>query len=677
MKKLTDNVCYTKGIGPKKAKLLEKLNIHTLEDVLNTYPRDYEDRTHIVPISELAEGEKMTIRAVVGTEPNLKHIRSGMDITKFMVYDDTGTLEITYFNNKYAVSLIRRGTEYLFYGRVQVYGNKITMTSPVYEKCDEDTKGKIVPIYPLTAGISQYDFERLSQDALSCEFPKDNDPIPQNILEKYDLLPLDKAINKIHRPQSIDDIANARRRIVFEELFLLCCGLNQMKHHREHEQGAIFEDTNLDDFWSLIGFKPTKAQFRAVSDLIKDVKSGKPMNRLIQGDVGSGKTAVAAALCMLAVKNGYQAAVMAPTEILAAQHEQSLAPIFAKLGMETVILTGSMGVKVKREALEKIEQGYANVVIGTHALIQKGVKFAKLGAVVADEQHRFGVNQRAMLREKGDHPHTLVMSATPIPRTLALIMYGDLDVSIIDELPPNRTPVETFAVGERMRSRVYDFMEKMILDGGQVYVVCPLVEEGELLLKNTENYAKSLAKVFPHRKIGVLHGKMKSSEKESVMKLFASGKLDILVATTVIEVGVNVPNASLMVVEDADRFGLSQLHQLRGRVGRGKRRSYCIFFGADKSLSSKQRLSVLTKTNDGFEVARADLAQRGPGDFFGNRQHGLPTLKNVDIISDMQAMEQARYEAEIILNNDENLENYPVLKNRIERMFEVTGGTFN
>lgn len=677
MKKLTDNVCYTKGIGPKKAKLLEKLNIHTLEDVLNTYPRDYEDRTHITPISELVEGEKMTIRAIVGTEPSVKHIRNGMDITKCTVYDDTGTLEITYFNNKYAAALLRRGEEYLFYGRVQEYGNRLTMTSPVHEKCDENTKGKIVPVYPLTAGISQYDFEKLSHDALDCEFPKDNDPIPNAVLEKYNLLPLDKAISQIHRPQTMDDIANARRRIVFEELFLLCCGLNQMKQHRKHEQGVVFKNTNLDDFWNLIGFKPTNAQIRAVSDLIKDVKSGKPMNRLIQGDVGSGKTAVAAALCMLAVKNGYQAAVMAPTEILASQHEQSLAPIFAKLGIQTVILTGSMGAKIKREALEKIENGTGSVVIGTHALIQKGVKFARLGAVVADEQHRFGVNQRAMLREKGDHPHTLVMSATPIPRTLALIMYGDLDVSIIDELPPNRTPVETYAVGEKMRRRVFGFMEKQILTGGQVYVVCPLVEEGELMLKNTENYAKSLAKVFPHRRIGVLHGKMKPSEKENVMELFASGKLDILVSTTVIEVGVNVPNASLMVVEDADRFGLSQLHQLRGRVGRGKRKSYCIFFGADKSLMAKQRLGILTQTNDGFEVARADLAQRGPGDFFGNRQHGLPTLKNVDIISDMQAMEQARYEAEIILNNDENLENYPVLKNRIERMFEVTGGNFN
>ncbi len=678
-KKLTNDVCFVKGIGPRKAKMLEKMNIHTLADVLETYPRDYEDRTHITPISELIEGEKMAVRAVVATQPNVRHIRKGMDITKCTVYDDTGTLEIVYFNNKYTAAQLKRGTEYLFYGRVQIYGRQFSMLSPVHEKCEENSKGRIVPVYPLTAGISQQDFQRLSDAALSCKISENADPIPKNILEKYDLPPLNRAIYQIHRPENIHQVSKARRRIMFEELFLLCCGLNQMKQHRHHEQGLIFQNVNLDDFWKMIEFKPTNAQLRAVNDCVKDVQSSKPMNRLIQGDVGSGKTLVAAALCMLAVKNGYQAAVMAPTEILANQHEQSLSPIFAKLGIETVLLTGSMGVKAKREALEKIEQGYAKVVIGTHALIQKGVNFAKLGAVVADEQHRFGVNQRAMLREKGEHPHTLVMSATPIPRTLALIMYGDLDVSIIDELPPNRTPVETYAVGEKMRKRIIAFMEKQIEDGGQVYVVCPLIEEGEsdLELKSAEEYAQKLAKVLPHRRIGVLHGRMKPSEKDSVMQMFASGKMDILVATTVIEVGVNVPNASLMVVEDANRFGLSQLHQLRGRVGRGKRKSYCIFFGADKGMVARQRLGVLTQTNDGFEVARADLAQRGPGDFFGNRQHGLPTLKNVDVIADIQAMEQARYEAETLLESDPELEHYPVLKKRIERMFNAAGGTFN
>lgn len=677
--KLETNVQFVSGIGPKKANLLYKMNIHSLGDVLETYPRDYEDRSKIVPISELIDGEKMAIRAIVGTTPRVSHVRKGMDITKCTVYDDSGTLEIVYFNNKYTATQLKQGEEYLFYGRVQSYGRKYSMSSPAYEKSTNGQNGRIVPVYPLTAGITQQDFQKLSDSALNCEISQTDDPIPQNILEKYSLPSINRAIFQIHRPQSMEQVYVARRRIVFEQLFLLCCGLNQMKQHRKYEKGYIFENTNLDSFWKVIDFKPTNAQLRAVNDCIKDVKTGKPMNRLVQGDVGSGKTVVAAALCMLAVQNGYQAAVMTPTEILATQHEQSLSVIFARLGIETVLLTGSMGAKAKREALYKIENSIAKVVIGTHALIQKGVNFANLGVVVADEQHRFGVNQRAMLREKGNHPHTLVMSATPIPRTLALIMYGDLDVSIIDELPPNRTPVETYAVGEKMRKRILIFMEKQLILGGQVYVVCPLIEEGEgdLELKSAENYAKALEKVFSHRRIGVLHGRMKASEKDEVMHRFANGEIDILVATTVIEVGVNVPNACLMVVEDANRFGLSQLHQLRGRVGRGNRKSYCIFFGADKSLTARQRLGILAKTNDGFEVARADLAQRGPGDFFGNRQHGLPMLKNVDIITDIQAMEQARYEAEILLEKDPNLENYPVLKQRIQRMFDLAGGTFN
>lgn len=396
------------------------------------------------------------------------------------------------------------------------------------------------------------------------------------------------------------------------------------------------------------------------------------MNRLVQGDVGSGKTVVAAALCVLAAQNGWQAALMAPTEILAAQHEQSLAPLFAALGFSCVLLTGSMGAAEKREKHAEIASGKAQIVIGTHALIQKEVEFRNLGAVVADEQHRFGVGQRATLRQKGGQPHTLVMSATPIPRTLALILYGDLDVSVLDELPPGRQPVETYAVGEKMRPRIYRFMEKQILDGGQVYVVCPLVEEGELPLKSAEQHVLALRRALPHRRVALLHGRMKQADKDAVMAAFSAGEADILVATTVIEVGVNVPNANLMVVEDGDRFGLSQLHQLRGRVGRGKRQSYCILFGKDKGEKARERLKILCGTNDGFEIARADLAQRGPGDFFGQRQHGLPALHVADLAADLALMQSAREEAERLLADDPGMEHYPELRARVERMFRST-----
>ena len=429
-----------------------------------------------------------------------------------------------------------------------------------------------------------------------------------------------------------------------------------------------------DAFWKLLPFAPTGAQKRAAQEIWNDIRSGKPMNRLVQGDVGSGKTVLAAVLCYLAVQNGYQAAIMAPTEILASQHMESLGPIFAQQGITCAVLSGSMTPKQKRECKEKIAAGEIQVVIGTHALIQKDVTFHRLGAVVADEQHRFGVDQRATLHEKGERPHTLVMSATPIPRTLALILYGDLDVSIVDEVPPGRTPVETFAVGEKMRQRIYAFIDKQIAEGGQVYVVCPLVEDGELPLKSAEEHGAALQKILPHRRIGILHGKMRPAEKDVVMNAFAAGELDILVATTVIEVGVNVPNACLMVIEDADRFGLSQLHQLRGRVGRGKRKSYCVCFGADKGEQAKQRLKILCQTNDGFEIARADLAQRGPGDFFGKRQHGLPMLKMADIAGDLALMQSAKEEAEKLLSDDPTLQAHPALRERVERMFRNDHG---
>lgn len=670
---LTDSIRTVKGIGPKKAMLLEKMSIRTLRDALECYPRDYEDRTHIVPVARVKEGEKVSVCAVVGTQPLTKCIRKGMEITRFRVFDTSGTLTITYYNNRYAVAGLREGQEYLFYGRIQGQGAQRTMVCPACEPVLQDRQPpkRVVPVYPLTAGITQKDMERVTQAALMQQDAQKTDWMPAEIVARYALLPLAQAVQCIHRPKSMQEVERARKRIVFEELFLLSCGLALLKERRVETVGYRFDSGSPDDVWTLLPFAPTGAQRRAAQEIWQDVRSGRPMNRLVQGDVGCGKTVLAAVLCSLAARNGYQSAILAPTEILAAQHFASLEPLFKKQGISCTLLLGSMRARDKQQCKRQIADGTISVVIGTHALIQKDVAFDRLGAIVADEQHRFGVAQRAALFEKGDAPHMLVMSATPIPRTLALLLYGDLDVSVIDELPPGRTPVETYAVGQRMRPRIEAFIEKQLRAGGQVYVVCPLVEEGELNLKSVEEHGAALQKVLPHRKIGIVHGRMKAQDKEKVMDAFVAGQIEILVATTVIEVGVNVPNATLMVIEDADRFGLSQLHQLRGRVGRGARQSYCICFGADKGAQAKQRLDVLCATNDGFAIAQADLAQRGPGDFFGKRQHGLPLLKMADLAHDLVWMQQAKQEAEYLLNQDPALAQHPALRERVVRLFET------
>ena len=671
MPALDDSIQFVKGIGPKKAKLFEKLHIRTLRDALETYPRDYEDRTRITRIADIDAEDKYAIRAVVGTEPKVNRIRKGLTLVKCTIFDESGSLNVTYFNNPYAAALLRVGQEYVFYGKVQGWGRGRTLISPQSEKVAPDAAhpGRIVPVYPLTAGLTQRDMERVTDAALAAVPGGWPDPLPEVLRAKYRLLDAADALAAIHRPQTADEVGQARRRMVFEELFLLCCGLQQLKERRKADTGIVFAQNGLDAFFETLPFSPTGAQRRAIAEIAADCASGRPMNRLVQGDVGSGKTVVAAALCALAAQNGWQAAFMAPTEILAAQHAETLAPMLEKLGISCTLLTGSMTAAQKRAALAAIETGAAQVVVGTHALIQQGVTFHRLGAVVADEQHRFGVAQRAALSAKGETPHVLVMSATPIPRTLALILYGDLDVSVLDEIPPGRSPVETYAVGQNMRKRITAFIDKQVEAGGQAYVVCPLVEEGETGLKSAEQHAKDLQAALPHRRIAVLHGRMKNADKEQVMRDFAARQYDILVATTVIEVGVDVPNANLMVVEDADRFGLSQLHQLRGRVGRGTRQSYCIFFGADKGDAARERLKILCRTGDGFEVARADLAQRGPGDFFGRRQHGLPALHVADLAADLALMQDAREEAEAILQHDPALGGYPVLRARVERMF--------
>ncbi len=680
MPALDDSIQFVKGIGPKKAALFQKLQIHTLRDALETYPRDYEDRTRITRIADIQTEDKYAIRAVVGTEPRVNRIRKGMTLVKCTIFDDSGSLAVTFFNNPYAAALLHVGQEYLFYGRVQGYGRGRTLISPQAEKLSADAShpGRIVPVYPLTAGLTQRDLARVTEAALAAVPGDWPDPLPEVLRAKYRLPDAADALAAIHRPQTAEDVSQARRRMVFEELFLLCCGLQQLRERRRADPGIRFVSHGLDAFFDILPFAPTGAQRRAIREIAADCASGRPMNRLVQGDVGAGKTVVAAALCVLAAQNGWQSAFMAPTEILAAQHAETLAPLLAQLGITVTLLTGSMSAAQKRSALTAVESGAAQVVVGTHALIQQSVAFHRLGAVIADEQHRFGVAQRAALSAKGSAPHVLVMSATPIPRTLALILYGDLDVSVLDEIPPGRRPVETYAVGENMRRRITAFIDKQIAAGGQAYVVCPLVEEGELNLKSAEQHAKDLQATLPHRRVAVLHGRMKNAEKEQVMRDFAAARYDILVATTVIEVGVDVPNANLMVVEDADRFGLSQLHQLRGRVGRGSRQSYCVFFGADKGQTARERLKILCRTGDGFEIARADLAQRGPGDFFGRRQHGLPALHVADPIADLALMQSAREEAEALLAADPALHGYPLLRDRVQRMFrEENGEAFN
>ena len=673
MPAITDSVQFVKGIGPKKVKLFEKLHISTLQDALETYPRDYEDRTQITRIADIANEDRYAVRAILGTEPKVSRIRKGMTLVKCTIFDESGSLGVTWFNQPYITAQLRVGQEYLFYGRVQGCGRARQMISPQAEKVAENDRnpGRIVPVYPLTAGLTQRDMARVTEAALDA-VPEDwPDPLPEVLRVKYRLPDAADALAAIHRPKNREDVNEARRRMVFEELFLLCCGLQQLKERRRADSGILFRGDRLEEFFAALPFAPTGAQRRAIMEIAADCASGRPMNRLVQGDVGSGKTVVAAALCALAAQNGWQAAFMAPTEILAAQHAETLSPMLGKLGLTCTLLTGSMTAAQKRAALAAIESGAASVVVGTHALIQQSVVFHRLGAVIADEQHRFGVAQRAALSAKGEMPHVLVMSATPIPRTLALIMYGDLDVSILDETPPGRSPVETYAVGENMRRRITAFIEKQLAAGGQVYVVCPLVEDGEgdSRLKSAEQHAKDLQAQLPHRRVAVLHGRMKNAEKDAVMRDFAAQKYDILVATTVIEVGVDVPNANLMVVEDADRFGLSQLHQLRGRVGRGTRQSYCVFFGADKGATARERLKILCKTNDGFEIARADLSQRGPGDFFGRRQHGLPALHVADLAADLALMQNAREEAEALLAADPSLSGWPLLKERVHRMF--------
>ncbi len=664
---LGDSIATVKGFGPKRVEALHRAKIFTLQDALLTYPSRYEDRSVITPIAACVAGEAVCVRAVIGTQPTFHRLRAGMEMSKLRVFDESGSMEVTYFHNRYAAQALQLGHEYLLYGVVKQVGKQWTMTNPTAQLAPaEGEGGGITPIYPLVNGVHQADMYKLTTAAVACVKGDLPDPIPQVLCEKYEFPILYDAIDTIHRPQSMQDLADARRRMLFEDIFVMCCALQQLRGLRQQEQGLLFLEGDIATYCNQLAFTPTQAQSRVMEEILHDLRSGQLMNRMVQGDVGSGKTVVAALGCYLAVANGYQAAFMAPTEILATQHLQSLTPLFHALGMRVAVLLGSQTAKQKREVKAQMAAGHVDVVIGTHALVQEDVIFANLGLVVTDEQHRFGVGQRNALMRKGTQPHTIVMSATPIPRTLALMLYGDLDVSVIDQLPPNRKPIETYVVGEKMRDRVYAFVQKQVKAGGQVYVVCPLVEQGESQLTSAQEHMQKMQENCQHLRIGLLHGRMKGADKETVMQAFAVGDLDVLVSTTVIEVGVNVPNATLMVVEDGQQFGLSQLHQLRGRVGRGERQSYCICFGADKGDVAKARLKILASTTDGFEISKADLALRGSGDFLGTRQSGLPAVHMGDMAQDLQLMQHAQTEAQAIYEKDPQLQTYPILHKRVE-----------
>lgn len=647
------DIRYLKGVGEKRAELFAKKGIFTVEDLLYFFPRTYEDRTKIKYIADCENGENVCVRVSVYSPAREVRIRRNMTIYSMIVSDESGVMSVVWYNNRFVKDAFKTGETYILYGKITFNRNKVEMVNPMFERGDGGKyTGKIVPIYPLTESLKQKTVQSVMEEALK-ETGRMEEYIPDSIREKYKIAEINYAMKNIHFPDDFEGYNTARRRFVFEELLMLQLALFYIKGSTEKKNGIVFGDTDTDEFINSLPFSLTDAQKRTLDEILKDCSGGGVMNRLVQGDVGSGKTAVSAGAIYAAVKNGTQAAMMAPTEILAVQHKETLDAFFEDFDINVVLLTGSMTAAEKRNAYAMIESGEADVVVGTHAIIQKQVKFKRLGLVVADEQHRFGVEQRAKLSEKGENPHMLIMSATPIPRTLALILYGDLDISVIDELPPGRKAVKTYAVGENMRERITAFIEKNINLGTQVYVVCPLVEETEKSdLKDAENLSQKLQRIFPQFKVGLVYGKMKNSLKEDIMNAFAAGDIDILVSTTVIEVGVNVPNANLMIIENAERFGLSQLHQLRGRVGRGAEQAYCVLMSHGNSSVIKKRMETLCISNDGFYISEQDLKLRGPGDFFGTRQHGLPEMKIANLFEDGDILREAQQAARDIISGN-------------------------
>ena len=682
MARLSDPVTILKGVGPTKAKQFAALNIHTLRDLICHFPRGYEDRTKLTTIEKLEVDVPACFKAMVMNTPRTSHIRKGLDITKVQVADHTARLTLTFFNQKFTTEQLQYGKEYIFYGAVSGDFVGYNMTSPAFEALDAPpvTTRRVLPLYPLTAGLSNAAMIKAVTQALAiCDPPEEI--IPAAVRSEYGILPAERAYRAIHEPASMAEAELAKKRLIFEEFFVFSAGLSLMRAARAKKKTEPYQTCDLQPFTSALPFRLTGAQSRAIGEIVSDLRRGTPMNRLVQGDVGSGKTMVAAAAAYLAVKNGHQSALMAPTEILAEQHYKSLSKLLEPMGIKVGLLTGSMKEREKKAVREALAAGDIELAVGTHALLSDATEFHDLGLVITDEQHRFGVGQRSKLSQKGQDPHLLVMSATPIPRTLALLMYGDLEVSIIDELPPGREIVDTFLVTESYRPRINAFIRKQVAEGHQCFVVCPAVEENEDLgIKAVETWAETLQQtVFPDLRVMLLHGQMKGAEKEEIMASFARGEGDILVATTVIEVGVDVPNATLMVIEDADRFGLSQLHQLRGRVGRGRAKSYCILTSRNRNGETQQRLKAFCKTNDGFKIAEEDLKLRGPGDFFGSRQSGLPVFRVASLSCDLQTLKLAQQASADWIDTQGSADTAEAiaLRRRIGDLFARAEGTMN
>ena len=651
---LNSDIKYIKGVGEKRAELFNKLGIYDVGQLINFYPRKYEDWSDLKPVKECESGDTVCIKAMLMTVVKEHMIRKGMTVFKCDFSDGETTIHVTLFNNKYLAKSLRQYNDYILYGKIEKNLTSAQMSSPNIEEAEKCAA--IRPIYHATEKLNSKAIGKVIKTALEA-LPPLSETLDAAFRLKHALVPRDFAIRQIHSPDSFESLEKARYRLIFEELLILQLGLLKLKGQKKAETGVTMGRDYTEEFYRLLPFTPTNAQKRAVADCIRDMQSEYAMNRLVQGDVGSGKTAVGAGAIYSAVKNGFQCALMAPTEILATQHMETLSKILAPAGFGIDLLTGSTPAKEKREIKRRLMEGETDLVIGTHALIQNDVEFKNLGLVITDEQHRFGVDQRASLAMKGTKPHTLVMSATPIPRTLALMIFGDLDISVLDELPAGRQKIRTDVVNSGYHKRIYEFVKKAIARGEQAYIVCPLVEEGESDLLPATQYAEKLSETaFKGYNLGLLHGKMKAKDKDRVMSAFADGDIKILISTTVIEVGVDVPNATVMVIENAERFGLSQLHQLRGRVGRGSAQSYCILVSDSKGDTAQNRLAIMKKYTDGFKIADEDLRQRGPGDFFGNRQHGLPEMKIADMLGDTQTLTVCREAADEILAEDHNLD---------------------
>ena len=663
------DIRYLKGVGEKTARLYNKLGIFTVDDLIRHYPRKYLDYSNTVFVKDAPPDTPVFIKATMITPVKESMIRKGLTLYKCNFSDGETVIRVTIFNNKYLAKALRTFDDYILYGKVEKTFTSASMSSPQIERAD---KAEVHPVYPTTEKLSVKAISNSVRNALAL-VGKIPETLSDDILKKYDLVSLDFATRQIHFPSDEKNIEPARHRLIFDELLTLQLGLLKLKEKDVKGNSCKIKKDFTNEFYSLLPFTPTGAQQRAVADCIEDMQSDRMMNRLIQGDVGSGKTAVAGAVIYTVIKNGAQAALMAPTEILATQHFESFKKLFASTDVRVALLTGSVKAGEKKEIKRALCNGEIDLIVGTHALIQNDVEFENLGLVCTDEQHRFGVQQRANLAMKGDNPHLMVMSATPIPRTLGLIIYGDLDISLLDELPPGRQEIRTDVVTSAYHKRIYKFIRDAVDRGEQAYIVCSLVDEGESDLISAKEYADNLAKnEFVGYSVGLLHGKMKPAEKDKVMQSFAEGETQILVSTTVVEVGVDVPNATVMLIENADRFGLSQLHQLRGRVGRGKNKSYCILVSDNKSDSSRERLQVMKHTSNGFDIADYDLKSRGPGDFFGKRQHGLPDLKIADMLEDTEILRQCRECALKMLESDPRLDGYPELCERINNMFRKT-----